>query len=68
VGAALPKESGYVAAFVFLAITSLIAGGTAIFIPKPYRHDRPASDPTATEALADFLGGAVPAPAARVPA
>jgi MFS family permease len=62
VGSALPKESGYVAAFIFLTVIALVAAGAAVFIPKPgatashHNHGR-IDDP---EALADFLGGGIP--------
>ena len=60
VGAALPKESGYTAAFVFLTVISLVAALAAAFIPRPTKALK-AGAGVNTEALADFVGGGVPA-------
>ena len=62
VGSALPKESGYVGAFIFLTVVSLVAAVAAAFIPKPtatssHHNHGQIDDP---EALADFLGGGIP--------
>ena len=63
VGSALPKESGYVAAFVFLAVVSVMAAIAAALIPKPTKAFVGVGEPDGdTEALADFLGGGVPVP------
>ncbi len=67
VGSALPKESGYIAAFVFLGVAALLAGVAAGFVPRPYQHPHHADDPVEIEARADYLGGGVPAPQ-QVPA
>ncbi len=62
VGSALPPESGYITAFVFLAIVSVAAAGAAAVIPRTNKAHVLDED-TETEALADFLGGGVPATA-----
>ncbi len=68
VGAALPKESGFVAAFLFLTAISLVAAGAAALIPKPPRHVRQ-SVSAGEEAIAAVVSGAAPAPGrAIVPA
>jgi MFS family permease len=67
VGAALPKESGYVTAFFFLTVVALAAAGAAVFIPRPQTVAAHAADDI--EARADFLGGGIPdVPRESVPA
>ena len=61
VGTALPKESGYVAAFIFLTVVSLVAALAAAFIPRPTRAAHAGHTGADTEALADFVGGGIPA-------
>ncbi len=67
VAAALPKESGFVAAFLFLAAISLMAGGAAALIPKPPRHLRQ-SVSAAEEAIAGVSAAAPTSPRPSVPA
>jgi len=63
VGSALPTEAGYVKAFVFLAVISVIAAIAAALIPKPTKAFVNVGEPDGdTEALADFIGGGVPMP------
>jgi EmrB/QacA subfamily drug resistance transporter len=68
VGSALPKESGYVAAFLFLGVAALLAGAAAGFVPRPHPHTHLADDPVETEARADYLGGGVPVSPQQAPA
>jgi MFS family permease len=71
VGAALPKESGFVTAFLFLAAISVMAAGAAALIPKPTRFVRQSLG-AGEEAIAEVQiasSGAVPASGrASVPA
>jgi EmrB/QacA subfamily drug resistance transporter len=68
VGTALPKESGFITAFLFLMGISLVAAGAAAFIPKPPRLVRQ-SVSAGEEAIAAVISGAAPAPGrASVPA
>ncbi len=72
VGNALPKESGYVSAFLFLAVISLVAAGAAVFIPKPSRalvhEDTRGSEAFAGVVNVRSVAGATPDRHAGVPA
>jgi EmrB/QacA subfamily drug resistance transporter len=68
VGTAFPKESGFVVAFLFLMIISVVAAGAAVLIPKPPRiiYQSAVAD---EEAIAAVVSGAAPsAGPASVPA
>jgi len=68
VGTALPKESGFITAFLFLMGISLVAAAAAALIPKPTRFVSQ-SALAGEEAVAAVIAGAAPAPGpARVPA
>jgi MFS family permease len=66
VGAALPTESGFVTAFLFLAAVSLVAAGAAALIPKPARIVEQ-SVSAGEAAIAAVVSGAAPG-RASVPA
>jgi MFS family permease len=55
VGSAFPKESGYIAAFIFLTVVSLIAAGAALIIPKPSKALAQSASEGA-EVVADVMG------------
>jgi EmrB/QacA subfamily drug resistance transporter len=68
VGTSLPKESGFMTAFLFLTAISVIAAGAAALIPKPPRYV-PQSVVAGEEAIAAVISGAAPsAGPAGVPA
>ncbi len=68
VGTAFPKESGFVVAFLFLMVISVVAAGAAALIPKPPRIVRQ-SAVAGEEAIAAVVSGAAPsAGPASVPA
>jgi MFS family permease len=69
IGSALPKESGFVTAFLFLAAISVVAAGAAALIPKPTRLVRQSAG-AGEEAIAEVQiasSGVVPG-RASVPA
>ncbi len=64
---AFPKESGYVAAFVFLTIASFVAAGAATIIPKPRRATHTYRE--GVEVVSELVTGSEqPLPRASVPA
>jgi MFS family permease len=68
VGTSLPKESGFVTAFLFLMAISVVAAGAAALIPKPPRYVAQTAL-AGEEAIAAVVAGAAPsAGPASVPA